>query len=870
MKRFRDVPIKRKLVLLSLIASTVALLLACGAAVVYELTRFRAAIVPELSTQAEIIGANTAVALAADNPGTAQETLATLRAREEIVYACLYTDDGRVFAEYGRALAVGGPTAREAPHVGHRFEGSHLTLFRPVMLEGDVVGNIYLVADLGRRFARLRGYAGIALLVMLLSLFVSLFLSARLQRFVSSPILALTRVARAVTERKDYSLRATKETSDEIGELMDGFNQMLAQIQSRDSELRSSEQRFRQLAESIREVFWLSDTEKNEILYVSPGYEEIWGRTCASLYASPRDWLEAIHPEDRPRVLQAATTKQVSGEYNEEYRIVRPDGSIRWVNDRAFPIRNEQGQVYRVTGIAEDITERKRAEAALRESEHRLQSVLDNSTAVIYLKDTRGRYLLINRRYETLFHVTRQWIAGKTDYDLFPKEIADAFRANDRKVIEAGVPLEFEEIASQDDGPHTYISIKFPLFDATGSPYGVCGISTDITQRKRAEDSVRASEKRFRDLFESSPDAIFVEDLSGAVLDVNPAACHLHGMTRDQLLGKNILALVPAEFREQVAEDFLKLERRELNALESFSLTSEGRAIPVSITTSHVEHLGKPALLLHVRDITSRRRSEEELRTAHAELKRSHEELKAAQLHLIQAEKLESIGRLAAGVAHEVKNPLAIAAMGMEYLSGALNPKDREAAGVLGEVREALARADSVIRGLLDFSAPTKLELHSEDLNAIITRTLLLIRHELGKQQVTQEIELADAIPLLRLDANKIEQVFVNICMNSIQAMSPGGCLRVRTRLAGRGDGPPVVAAEVEDNGSGIPPDKLSRVFDPFFTTKPVGKGTGLGLTVARQIVELHGGSIQIENRPEGGVRVTLTFKPEGGAHGQT
>lgn len=147
------------------------------------------------------------------------------------------------------------------------------------------------------------------------------------------------------------------------------------------------------------------------------------------------------------------------------------------------------------TAARQELAERKRVEEALRESEERLQAILDNSPAVIYVKDSQYRYLLVNRRYETLYHLTREQIVGKTDYDLFPKKIADAFRANDQKVLLTKISLECEEVCPQDDGPHTYISIKFPLFDATGIPYGICGISTDITERKKLEEQFRQSQK---------------------------------------------------------------------------------------------------------------------------------------------------------------------------------------------------------------------------------------------------------------------------------------------------------------------------------------------------------------------------------------
>ncbi|MGE5445852.1 MAG: PAS domain S-box protein, partial [Ignavibacteriales bacterium] len=145
-----------------------------------------------------------------------------------------------------------------------------------------------------------------------------------------------------------------------------------------------------------------------------------------------------------------------------------------------------------------EIEERKRAEEELRKSEERLQTILDSSTTVIYIKDTESQYITVNRQYETLFHIEREQLKGKTDYDIFPKNLADAFQANDQKVIMAKAPLEFQEIALHDDGLHTYISIKFPLYDSAGTLYAVCGISTDITERIKAREALQRAKDELK------------------------------------------------------------------------------------------------------------------------------------------------------------------------------------------------------------------------------------------------------------------------------------------------------------------------------------------------------------------------------------
>jgi signal transduction histidine kinase len=270
-------------------------------------------------------------------------------------------------------------------------------------------------------------------------------------------------------------------------------------------------------------------------------------------------------------------------------------------------------------------------------------------------------------------------------------------------------------------------------------------------------------------------------------------------------------------------------------------------------------------------------RKQLELQQALAQLQKSHAELKAAQFQLIQAEKMQSLGRLAAGVAHEVKNPLAILGMGIEYLAKNLASPDEHVAAILADMTEACKRADAIIKDMLDFSAPRALDLQAQNLNDIISHSLGLLRRHLSTSAIRVLRDLAP-LPPLQLDRNKIQQVFLNLLANAMHAMPQGGTLIVRTytRELAPGEidseaqqrfgdrfraGETVVVAEVQDSGCGIPAAELAKVFDPFFTTKPAGAGTGLGLTVAKKIIELHAGNIDIRNATGGGVIVTLWFK---------
>jgi len=266
-----------------------------------------------------------------------------------------------------------------------------------------------------------------------------------------------------------------------------------------------------------------------------------------------------------------------------------------------------------------------------------------------------------------------------------------------------------------------------------------------------------------------------------------------------------------------------------------------------------------------------------ELQAVLADLTQSHEELKRAQLQLIQAEKMQSVGSLAAGVAHEVKNPLAIVEMGLGCLMSQPD-LDPESLGLVHrEMKEAVSRANDVISNLLDYSSSKELDFRTSNLHLVVERALHLARHEFTNRKITVVRSLAGDVPPCKIDSQKIEQVFVNLFTNACQAMPHGGTLTVTTAVksltaedvlwaAGDRSGSRfrlderVAEVKVRDTGSGMDADQLARVFDPFFTTKPTGQGTGLGLTVSRKIIDLHAGRLELANAPEGGAVATILF----------
>ncbi|MEY2547330.1 MAG: hypothetical protein QOG48_2447 [Verrucomicrobiota bacterium] len=423
------------------------------------------------------------------------------------------------------------------------------------------------------------------------------------------------------------------------------------------------------------------------------------------------------------------------------------------------------------------------------------------------------------------------------------------------------------------------------------------GIAVEIVQQEitRAEEAVRKSEERYRELLAAVTDYLYSVRLqNGVVVDTSHGAGCLAvtGYRPNEFENDPDLwhRMVHPDDRAAVVENAAEMMVGRVPPTIEHRIFHRDGSIRW-VRNQRVPHYSGQGELAGydglVSDVTSRKEAEEKLTQANARLRevlasltKSHEELKATQMQLIEAEKLRTLGQLAAGVAHEVKNPLAVLQMGVGYLNRQSNGENEQLAYVIKEMNDAVNRADAVVADLLEFAAPKSPEARNRDIEPIVRRALAFVKHELNANNVKVVTNFAGQLPPCLVDRNKINQAFVNLLTNACHAMPNGGVITVttsQTRLTEEqagcvggnrsgarfrvGDN--VVIVEISDTGGGIPAEQLSKIFDPYFTTKPTGKGTGLGLTVTKTIIDMHGGRIHIQNGNNGGVVATVLLKAE-------
>jgi PAS domain S-box-containing protein len=357
-------------------------------------------------------------------------------------------------------------------------------------------------------------------------------------------------------------------------------------------------------------------------------WQEYTGTSLQQLRGS--GWQITIHPDDVRRFVEEWNASLPTGKpLAAEARMRRADGQYHWFLIRkALAIPPNQGgdSSLRTLIACEDINERKQAQARLHQSETQLQAFFENSPSMIFLKDRGGRYLYANREFKSVRRVTEEHISGKTDSELFPSEQASVFEASDRQVLQAGVPIEFEQVTVQKDGQHTSIVQKFPLFNADGEIYAIGGIVTDITERRREEAALRYTEESRRIVLETASDAVVSMDETGAIRFANPATMRIFGYDPTELIGKPLTVLMPEWMRKLHDAGFRRYQatgQRHLNwqGTELTALRKNGEEFPVEVSFGELAREGHKVFTGFIRDISVRKRAEEKLRVSERTLR---------------------------------------------------------------------------------------------------------------------------------------------------------------------------------------------------------------------------------------------------------
>ncbi|WP_432820883.1 PocR ligand-binding domain-containing protein [Trichloromonas sp.] len=578
-------------------------------------------------------------------------------------------------------------------------------------------------------------------------------------------------------------------------------------------------------------------------LHCSPQAIRNLGLDAETFVPTYHSLLAKVPADDRTLVRRSIDQALHTGEVWVEHRIVRPDGSIRYLLEQGEVVIGDNREPLRMLGTCQDITEQKQVEIALLESEQRLQNILDNSNALVYLKGLDGRYLFVNRCFEKLFGLDHGQAVNLSDPDLLPAAQAEKFRANDQAVLEGDAPLQFEEEVLLEDGVHTYLSVKFPLHSSEGRAYAVCGISTDISERKQAEETVRealALAEEARDnvhaVFKAVADGLIVTDIDRRVVLINRSAEKLLGIRSDRTINRAIAeVLAPAGLRKQIEAAFvaddegcpLDLEMHRENGGGTVVVQARSAAVFSS-------QRGQSGVITILRDVTRER-----------ELDRMKNEFIST-------------------AAHELRTPLTsvlgftqVLLQSADY--GIREPEQQRE--LLGHIAEKASSLKVIIDDLFDLSRVQAgqmltLNLEPSDICGLLRQIVDSYRKTYDNHPF--ELLLPDECPIVRIDQKKIVQVMENLLSNATKFSPAGSPIKVTGSVCGGR-----FRFSVEDRGIGMTAEQVERVFDKFYrgdaSNTAVG-GLGLGMSIVKSIIDGHEGRIWVESEPGRGTQVVFTL----------
>ncbi len=698
-------------------------------------------------------------------------------------------------------------------------------------------------------YRRMKELVSIGALLITLIGILAIFLGNR----VALPVILMEKSIKRIGDG-DFDVKIDIHSDEQLGKLEESFNKMAKNLKdtttSRDklqAEVKSRRQAEKTLKEERNKLSAIIEAVEYGMTIQNPDYDIIYqNKQMSDTFGNLGGKCYKVY-EGKDSVCDGCPLEMAFKDgksHTSERKVEMPSGETAFWENTASPIRDADGTIVACLEIARNITQRKRSEEVLKESEKRFQDIAENTGDWIWESNNEGRYTYSNKTVEKVMGYKPEEIIGKYFYDFLLPEERDLITTNVFKAYSLKKP--FTNVLNRKINKDGHIIITetngIPILDEDGNLIGYRGAVRDITERKQIEERVLESEMRFRSVTQSASDAIISADSGGKIISWNNGAQKIFGYGEEEMLGKPLTALMPERYRHEHIKGFNLAISNGTNkiigkTIEFNGLKIDGSEFPMELSIAIWGTDKGKFFSAIIRDISER---------------------KILQQQLIQSEKLSSIGTFISGIAHEINNPLGVILGYSQLLSDYARLSKNDIKDYVDIIIKQSKKTATIVKSLLKYTRKGNQEKTPVNINTVLEETVNFQIIHFKSENIEIKSDYDTNLNLVNADKSELQQVFTNIIINAIDSLKQTdikGNITIRTEQTNK-----EVVVAIENEGPPIPEDMLSKIFDPFFTTKDVGEGTGLGLYISSGIVQEHGGKLWVENIPDFGVRFVVTL----------